>query len=152
MGIRKNELRIGNWVLHEPKNARVETEVDAHDLENLQFYHDKYGHEYEPIPLTESWMVKFGFDTYDSEIDYIEWGKLISCDFQIQAINTWYDAEDSDDNGDVFRIISDGFYERDKLYFAYDLGSLNVRRRIKYVHQLQNLYFALTGEELTVKK
>jgi len=24
--------------------------------------------------------------------------------------------------------------------------------KIKYVHQLQNLYFALTGEELTIKK
>jgi hypothetical protein len=27
-----------------------------------------------------------------------------------------------------------------------------IDREIKYVHQLQNLYFALTGEELTIKE
>lgn len=28
---------------------------------------------------------------------------------------------------------------------------LNFEVKVKYVHQLQNLYFALTGEELTIK-
>lgn len=36
--------------------------------------------------------------------------------------------------------IFDGLY----VWIAYDLD-------VKYVHQLQNLYFALTGEELTLK-
>lgn len=30
--------------------------------------------------------------------------------------------------------------------------SVIVARNIEYVHQLQNLYFALTGEELTIKE
>jgi len=30
-------------------------------------------------------------------------------------------------------------------------GTTNDRIKIQYVHQLQNLYFALTGEELTYK-
>jgi hypothetical protein len=33
--------------------------------------------------------------------------------------------------------------------FFYDYGT---SAELKYVHQLQNLYFALTGEELTTKK
>jgi hypothetical protein len=28
----------------------------------------------------------------------------------------------------------------------------NIGKEIKYVHQLQNLYFALTGEELLLKE
>lgn len=34
-------------------------------------------------------------------------------------------------------------------YIVLDTGGLEPT--IKYVHQLQNLYFALTGEELTIK-
>jgi hypothetical protein len=32
------------------------------------------------------------------------------------------------------------------------LGSSVILAKIKYVHQLQNLYFALTGEELTINE
>jgi hypothetical protein len=32
-----------------------------------------------------------------------------------------------------------------------DNGDYITLKGIKYVHQLQNLYFALTGEELTIK-
>ena len=34
---------------------------------------------------------------------------------------------------------------------SFDHGEYTDLATIKYVHQLQNLYFALTGEELTVK-
>ena len=38
--------------------------------------------------------------------------------------------------------------------FNYANNGLQLDRRVKleYVHQLQNLYFALTGEELTIKE
>lgn len=32
-----------------------------------------------------------------------------------------------------------------------DYGSQQFRHELRYVHQLQNLYFALTGSELTIK-
>jgi hypothetical protein len=43
------------------------------------------------------------------------------------------------------------FYRGFKLNknFSYEL--IGDAIKIKYVHQLQNLYFALTGEELTIK-
>lgn len=76
----------------------------------------------EPIPLTADWLVKFGFK--DSRI-------LLPGDgeFEIRI------------HGGTFHIWpTDGQTE-----------SYNYRNHINYLHQLQNLYFALTGEELTIK-
>jgi hypothetical protein len=36
--------------------------------------------------------------------------------------------------------------------FGYWSGALNLGVKILYVHQLQNLYFALTGKELEIKQ
>ena len=116
--MKAEHLRIGNWVLHEPKNARAETQVDAHDLENLQFYHDKYGNEYQPIPLTEEWLERFGI-----------------------MQNTWFEDRSymiKEDRGFGWDIYVQNAANTKKISFAY----------FKHVHQLQNLYFALTGEEL----
>jgi len=72
-----------------------------------------------PIPLTEEWLLKFGYKLYH---DYV-----------------WVN-----DNTDVLGRI-------DK--FKDDVArSIYPRLEIKYVHQLQNLYFALTGKELTYEK
>ena len=73
-----------------------------------------------PIPLTEKWLLDFSFK-----------GRL---DFK------W--------NNNVGIQIIDGKY-----YFAFkDLSNVLFHSIIecKYVHQLQNLYFALTGEELII--
>jgi hypothetical protein len=69
-----------------------------------------------PIPLTEEWLLKFGF--YKSETfknSFIKKG----VDIYIQDTAFWYDL-------------------------------LNNSIEIKSVHQLQNLFFALTNEELTI--
>ena len=54
-----------------------------------------------------------------------------------------------DDDGD--RVFSDGtepwFEEIDGGFYLQEYG-----RKIEYVHQLQNLYFALTGNELEIKE
>lgn len=41
--------------------------------------------------------------------------------------------------------------ERDNEYF-YEYDGRNIGKGCKYLHQLQNLYFVLTGEELEVKE
>ena len=76
---------------------------------------------YEPIPITEEWLLKFGFE------------KIIG-------------SNESN--------FTNGFYN----LFVNSLGEVNFYffkegdwyQKIDYVHQLQNLYFALTGSELTV--
>jgi hypothetical protein len=47
-------------------------------------------------------------------------------------------------DGECFEWFSDGYY-----FTAGD--GCKIGLVIKYVHQLQNIYFALTGEELTIK-
>lgn len=74
-----------------------------------------------PIPLTKEWLDKFGFK--DSRILLPDDGEL-----EIRLL------------GHTFHIWpSDGQTE-----------TYNYRNHVNYVHQLQNLYFALTGEELTI--
>ena len=87
-----------------------------------QFYPYK---EVEPIPLTEEWLMRFGFDKVLPRNDKMYY--RLNDDFVIEENN-------------VFLLGDDAF------------EMLKLRRKIKYVHQLQNLYFALTGEELTIKE
>lgn len=80
---------------------------------------------FEPISLTEEWLLKFGFDKV-----------LPRNDKMYYRLNDYFVIEDSR----VFLLGDDAF------------EILKLRQEIKYVHQLQNLYFALTGEELTIKE
>ena len=122
--MKANELRIGNWI-HNPVQG-----VDFKDcviaLSEINFEDgnkikdDKY--RFQPIPLTPEWLERFGFDGYE-ESGYFE------------------------KRGFFFYVgtCKDGSY-----YLEHpDSGHL-VGQPIKHVHQLQNLYFALTGEELTL--
>jgi len=78
---------------------------------------------YKPIPLDEEWLVRIGFSKD-----------------RIIRINL-------DTTSEHLHVTKDGsvlIYDRNNDFIC--LGS------IKYVHQLQNLYHALTGEELTTKQ
>ena len=114
-----NELRIGNLVYNENK------QIVSVSASRIVLCDDKRV-KYQPIPLTEEWLVKFGF--YQSKS--AEYEGL--CAYNIPS---W---------GRV--VIQDGTLQPDQYYFLDGLT-----QEIEYVHQLQNLYFALTGEELTFK-
>jgi len=75
-----------------------------------------------PIPLTEEWLLKFGFEKI-TEFSFC-FDKFI-CEYFLQDIIV------------SFRL---KYNPADSLFI----------RDIKYVHELQNIYFALTGSELTV--
>lgn len=79
------------------------------------------------IELTREWLNKFGFKFIwgGSGEDYVfSYGEKCNTIDLIQR-------------GNIFK-------------YGLRLGSCEIQ--IKYVHQLQNLYFALTGEELTIKQ
>jgi len=110
-----NELRIGNWVLARLVPYQIdEMEVKASGYGRIGLYHnyriDKG--EVRPIPLTEEWLLKLGFEN----------NELIAAHNKF----IWF-----------------------KNHIGIS-GMLGVVKPVecKYVHQLQNLYFALTGEEL----
>lgn len=78
--------------------------------------------ELHPIPLTEEWLVRFGLD-----------------------LTTWF-CEGS------YLVVKD-----EEFGWCMKVRNASQTREIefgyfRYVHQLQNLYFALTGEELTLKQ
>jgi hypothetical protein len=119
-----NQLRIGNWVMIDPHNFPqqvCDVMCDCVNTENVQGAH--YG-LMDAIPLTEEWLLKFGFtrhhDDYYNDIIFIK-----------NVVNN---------------------YEFEWGVYPITLNSgvqINNRTLLKHVHQLQNLYFALTGEELT---
>jgi hypothetical protein len=120
-----NELRIGNYV---KGNSRGHTNVV--NIEILE-YINKTKSGYSPIPITEEWLIKFGFKVYRESVVIKAWSigfNTITHDYLFDLC--W---------------IKDVFGENKEVPFYR-----NGRFKIHYVHQLQNLYFALTGEELEI--
>ena len=116
-----SELRIGNSIMQDDDFVFV-TWWRLELMENNKI-------EYKPIPLTEEHLFKFGFDKIENDIPtYFKcFGNLIEDDYEF-SFNIYVDSEQS--------------------YFITIFGRKII---IKYIHQLQNLYFALTEEELTIK-
>lgn len=122
--MKANELRIGNWIT-EPLSD------DKNPFQIWGIYHEKGNDKinnlpityFEPIPLTEEWLLKFGFEL-DYKSDYsISYGHIKNCKFSYK-----------------FNITEN------KSWLEYHGGAIEC----KYAHQLQNIYFALTGEELAI--
>jgi len=140
------DLRIGNWVTHEFYDSfKTIFEVESINDKgiNLSIQDDgKWGEiadrwiepEYRfdllfGIPVTEEHLFKFGFDKLENDIPtYFKFfGSLIEDDYEY-SFNIYVDSELN--------------------YFITVFGRKII---IKYIHQLQNLYFELTEKELTIK-
>ena len=131
--MKAEELRLGNWVYISDNYTHAfykqETQINIHNMmylcgetkEPLDF-------TFEPIPLTEEILLKCGF----------------------------YETSNKDFIGGLFALKQkgDGFYINKETmsycYFDYE-GNIEDIIKINYVHQLQNLYFALTNEELQIE-
>jgi hypothetical protein len=105
------ELRIGNLINNKEENIVYVNPnhliVLAYGIENV----------FKPIPLTEEWLLKFGFEKSKSKFYYLnEFG--VSLDFT-------------------------AFIFKSCLWNS---------ENVQYVHQLQNVHFALTSEELIINK
>jgi hypothetical protein len=122
--MKANELRIGNLLRDKVSKTELKViELTEKDIVIYVIDRSRFplqsGWALEPIPLTEEWLVKLGFDNKYSK------GKFTI--IPIGKLN----------------------YEQGRTYFNC-LTILN--HQPKYVHQLQNLYFALTSQELTLKQ
>ena len=118
-----SDLRIGNWV------QRIGWPLQIVGIKGTDIWLDSKGYEFEhyfydginPIPITEDWLLKLGFHETQRMAKYVEF-----------SINNDY----------FLRLPICKHLEKDYWY------ALRGEVKIKYVHQLQNLYHALTGEEL----
>ena len=113
--MKENELRLGNKLtnfLGEVFDCNAET------IRSFESNYFPYGKPL-PIPLTEEWLLKFGFEK--KGVNRTRW--------------TFWKID---------------LVEDEKGIYSFDESRIYID--IKYVHQLQNLYFALTNEELTYEQ
>jgi len=112
--MKANELRIGNLITARYQDDYAVNQVVVNSVSEIgvnrcygetEFYIENC----EPIPLTEEWLVRFGF-----------------------------------------KLGVKGHFKTHGNNYKFNLYMYNVNL-YKHVHQLQNLYFALTGEELEIK-
>jgi len=123
--MKASELRIGNYVV-EPKSGdknpfqifSTYSEIKNDKINGLPIPLMK------PIPLTEEWLLRLGFKMHEGNNFYRYW---INSDFEL-----------------TYRPISEAII----FCFTPRRTDHMTGLEVKYVHQLQNLYFALTGEEL----
>jgi hypothetical protein len=120
--MKANELRIGNWVIIHNAFSKQQ---NLSQITANWFVSDAYQQLSEPIPLTPEILVKCGFVL----VNHIHGYSFYTMDRQSQK-------DKSKPPIDV--------YENKTQY----MGCLV--NHCQYLHQLQNLYFALTGTELEV--
>lgn len=119
------ELRIGNWYdcFGRPNQASWATIKDLENAPKNQLW-------CKPIPLTEEWLVRFGFKLEKSGWFVLKRGSKKTNDLKIFHFGNMYCDEKFNTKG----------------------GFSSGHMMIEYIHQLQNLYFALTGHELEYKE
>ncbi len=103
--MKAQELRIGNYLKKD-----VVVKIDARRIFDIW----EETKEYQPILLTEEWLLRFGFVSNPYQDRYENKSIHVQCNKTRGVTELWIEN----------------------------------MPHIKYVHQLQNLYFALTGEEL----
>ena len=149
------ELRIGNWVndyYGTPRQVEyLTTKVIAlsNDIGGVQKYQNNpiFSHDIKDlkgIPLSEDILIKAGFVKIEAE-----WADKIE---QPDMVMRFSDNEEHRGGKEIFIALGNSPYEKG-VYVYSGLGdpeSYGFKVEVKYLHQLQNLYFALTGEELDV--
>ena len=128
--MKATELRVNNLVLT-GGNEQYVVSIDIDDPQDPRI-NDCQEIAYQPIPLTEEWLVKFGFEPNEMERFGIGDG---SKEIRIGGENSVL----------IICVKSKWCAVMDD-----DFESCNIKFPDN-VHQLQNLYHALTGEELTTK-
>jgi len=126
--MKASELRIGNLVYcwNPSTGTHNETVISINWKHIRNRVEQPEDTTYEPIPLTEEWLVKFGFKDVQRGF------------YSIKAGSTF------------FRLTPPQFMGEWQTEYCWVYDDFKFTE-VKYVHQLQNLYFALTGEELTIK-
>lgn len=122
------ELRIGNWVYYLGCRAKINSISVSSSCGYVSTFSSGIvtQNQIEPIPLTEDLILKCGFtESYSDSKGYIysiNGVKFLRCFFDIPSF--FIETEEDDD---LFN------------------------RPIDNLHQLQNIYYALIGQELEVE-
>jgi hypothetical protein len=130
--MKASEFRIGNWLLIPGLNKylKVVAIFNSHfrcEDSNCISYEESIRVNYQPIPLTPEILVKCGFENKSKTTDYYFFINGYGWDINIGGAR--------------------------KSMYPCIMGESGLEafgNELKFLHQLQNLYFALTGTELEV--
>jgi hypothetical protein len=142
-----NQLRIGNIIQYKKGHlSRIigifSSEKEFIIVRGLKDSYIDGSYElsnFNPITLTEEWMLKFGF----KKVEYSDERHGFGTEYHLKV------------NDGIFLNYSDDFslaiYRNEKA-MEDEVGILPEWEAVKYVHGLQNLIFTLVGEEITLKQ
>jgi hypothetical protein len=129
--IQANELRIGDIVLRAKLLQKAYTLPNEWEYDQITVSHNDITacvlkpESFKPIPLTPEILEKCGFvydDVFEKWFIYLNKHEL-----------------------DIDRLT----FRKYEGFICFDgIDKRTILKQVKYLHQLQNLYFALTGEEL----
>jgi hypothetical protein len=129
--IQAKELMIGNYLyceysgeiiqVTEIKNDGVYASSNKTVIERYYYYEEIHS-----IPIDEKWLTDFGFEKRKN----------------LNNTPTWIYFKDNE------RWM---YQDWETLEFTIRPFGLNNQTEIKYIHQLQNLYYCLVGKELELK-
>lgn len=151
--IQAKDLRIGNWVKHYAGELMqvwgIDYQREEYDGWFIRFDNGDCAIEregdveffiIEGVPLTEEWLLNLGFlkKKEDDVFGYVK-------DFTSKGLG--------DDRAIQFSLVPSEFHDLPKGQWVAGMESMIFKEglaftAIEHVHQLQNLYFALTGTEL----
>lgn len=124
--MKSTDLRIGNWVINhlaEPDdNPQMVYDVLYDSINTMTSEGVPYD-MVSPIPLTESILVKCGFKTIPETLKFKEYKN---------------------------RNVEIHLFEGSIKWAGIDINEESLRIDVKFVHELQNLFLSLYGEELTI--
>lgn len=149
MVVHPRELRLGNLITVSGINtplvvhALLDATILLKDGDNTPdgYYYTST----RPIAITEEWLFKFGFKYQDRDINSRKLERFYLSNYFGQG-EYWIE----------FNLASED--KRSFTWLNWDIGGgrrhvhLPTGDKLIYVHQLQNLYFALTGNELEIKE
>ena len=129
--MKATELRINNLVMKLSLDREDEQiyGINPHDFSEWDYW------IYEPIAITPEWLERAGFSKRLINNKFYEYFiDATPLNYKNDYVIKWWDTD----------------FDR-KINFAPVLSGTVHAFPCEYIHQLQNLYFALTGKELKFK-
>jgi hypothetical protein len=130
--MKANELRLGNLVCDVFNKTNEVTRIELDDFACMLNYRNSNNHPipYIPIQLNDEWFKKSGAKL-DNNGNW--WFDLNECSLEfIQANNKYYPK-----------------YFESAEFSSMENNIVNLKC-VQYFHELQNLYYILTGTKLTI--
>lgn len=131
--IKANDFRYLNWLNYKGNAFQVNDIFGASGLLTVlpNVTAERPGrlsmHDFEPIPLSEEWLKRLGFESGDD------------CFYKNLRPTMW----------GYLNLQTEDY----SVSISPDIGGIHVPgNEIKFLHQLQNLFYALTGQELEISR